>query len=119
MRIIGMSLALGSVTLLSACLEEAPRKDLPLDGVYDLDPAACGNANSLTRLTTADGQFQFYESRCSTGGTGNNGNGPQTLLDCTGEGENFFRLVQLRQQGDRLTMIENDTSLVYHRCTAG
>lgn len=118
MRIIEMSLVLGAVTLLSACLEEAPQNDLPLDGVYNLDPAACGDAGSLTRLTIADNQFRFYESRCSIGGTGNNNNGPQTLLDCTGEGEHFFRLVQLRQQSDRLTMIEKDSSLIYHRCTA-
>ncbi|MDP0927309.1 hypothetical protein Q0601_09020 [Paracoccus onubensis] len=108
--------AIAVAALLAGCVEEPPRPEIT-DGIFNLDPAACGDNSSVTRLTISGDQFRFYESLCRMQPGTAGAEGLQATLICSGEGETFERNVTLKSSGNLLSMREADQRFDYHRCS--
>lgn len=108
--------AIAAVALLAGCVEETSRPGIA-DGVFNLDPEACGDTSSVTRLTVSGDEFRFYESRCQMQPRTAGAEGLQATLICMGEGETFERNVTLKSSENLLTMRESGNRFDYHRCS--
>lgn len=105
-----------AAAFLAGCVEETSRPQVT-DGVFNLDPEACGNDTSVTRLTVSGNEFRFYESRCQMQPGTTGAEGLQATLICTGEGETFERNVTLDSSENLLSMREAGHRFDYHRCS--
>ena len=104
-----------ATAFLAGCVEETSGSKIT-DGVFNLDPEACGNESSVTRLIVSGNEFRFYESLCQLQPRTAGAEGVQATLICTGEGETFQRNVTLDSSENLLSMSEAGNRFDYHRC---
>lgn len=104
--------------MLASCMTETPSQTKVSDGTYNLHPRYCSDPASEGRVIVSGNEIRFHESTCM----GQSGpfftEGQQTRLICTGEGEEWERLVTLQDTPDLLTIREGENSppYIYHRC---
>ena len=90
-----------------------------LNGTYNLRASDCTEQDQPeTRLTIEGNKFNFYESACTVANSDSSTSYTRVTLSCTGEGQDFNRVVDLQNRDGELRLTEGSTSLTYFKCGA-
>ncbi|MFV0300880.1 MAG: hypothetical protein ACK5IP_08395 [Paracoccus sp. (in: a-proteobacteria)] len=126
-----LAIAAATTLGLAACQEQgtAPPEPEPatgpvdapgsLNGTYNLRASDCGAGNEPeTRLVIDGNRFDFYESACTVAHSESGTSSTRVTLACTGEGQEFSRIVDLQNRPGQMRLTEGTTTLTYFKCDA-
>ncbi|MFV0301317.1 MAG: hypothetical protein ACK5IP_10630 [Paracoccus sp. (in: a-proteobacteria)] len=90
-----------------------------LNGTYYLRASDCtAGDGSETRLVIDGNKFNFHESACTVADSETGASWTRVTLACTGEGQDFSRIVDLQNRPGQMRLTEGTTTLTYFKCDA-
>lgn len=93
---------------------EAPNS---LNGTYNLVASDCIDDDTpMTRLVIDGNRFNFYELACVVANSEARASDTRVTLSCTGEGQDFNRVLDLQTRADRLRVTDDSRTVTYFKC---
>ncbi|TRW98437.1 hypothetical protein FNJ84_06605 [Paracoccus sp. M683] len=88
-----------------------------LNGTYNLRASDCTRQDEPeTRLVIDGNKFNFYESACVVANSVSSTSYTRVTLSCTGEGQEFNRVVDLQNRPGELRLTQDRSTLTYFKC---